>query len=59
VPAIVAVAGFVYVLFSRPNFQKEVKYAAVLIVVGVVIYLVRSYKRKEFPFGERVVLDEA
>ena len=58
IPAILAVLGFVYVLFARPNFQKEVKYAAVLIVVGLIIYLVRSYKRKEFPFETRAIYDE-
>jgi basic amino acid/polyamine antiporter, APA family len=57
-PAIIALAGFLYVLFMRPNFQKEVKYAAVLIVLGIVIYLIRSAKRKEFPFGERIVKGE-
>jgi basic amino acid/polyamine antiporter, APA family len=55
IPAIIAVFGFLYVLFMRQNFQKEVKYAAVLIVVGLAIYLVRSYKRGEFPFGSRIV----
>lgn len=54
-PALIAVGGFLYVLFARQNFQKEVKYAGVLIVVGLVVYLVRSYKRGEYPFGERVV----
>lgn len=58
-PAIIAVLGFIYVLFSRPNFQKEIKYAAVLIVVGIAIYLTRSFRRKEFPFGERIIADEA
>ena len=58
-PAIVAVLGFIYVLFSRPNFQKEIKYAGVLIVAGLAIYLFRSYRRKEFPFGERMVGDES
>ena len=51
VPAVIAVFGFLYVLFMRPNFQKEVKYAAVLIVAGLAIYLMRSYKRKEYPFA--------
>ncbi|HEV8593838.1 MAG TPA: APC family permease, partial [Pyrinomonadaceae bacterium] len=55
IPALVALTGFLYVLFMRQNFQKEVKYAAVLIIVGLVVYLIRSYKRGEFPFGERVV----
>ncbi len=53
-PAVIAIIGFLYVLFMRPNFQKEVKYAAVLIVVGLLVYFVRSYKRGEFPFGERI-----
>jgi APA family basic amino acid/polyamine antiporter len=52
VPAILAIIGFLYVLFMRPNFQKEIKYAALLIIIGLAIYLVRSYKRKEFPFGD-------
>lgn len=59
IPALVALVGFLYVLFMRQNFQKEVKYAAVLIIVGLIVYLVRSYKRGEFPFGERIVEGEA
>jgi amino acid transporter len=54
-PAIIAVTGFLYVLFMRPNFLKEVRYAGVLIVVGLAVYLFRSYKRGEYPFGEKVV----
>ena len=57
IPAIIAVLGFLYVLFARQNFQKEVKYAAVLIVVGLAVYLIRSYRRKEFPFGETILAD--
>ncbi|MGI8470348.1 MAG: APC family permease [Pyrinomonadaceae bacterium] len=49
-PALIAIAGFLYVLFMRQNFQKEVKYAAVLIILGLIIYFIRAYKRKEFPF---------
>ena len=50
VPAVVAIVGFLYVLFMRPNFQKEIKYAVVLIFVGTAIYLARSFRRGEFPF---------
>jgi basic amino acid/polyamine antiporter, APA family len=50
-PALIAIAGFVFVLFSRPNYQKELKYAAVLIAVGLIVYFVRSYLRKEYPFA--------
>jgi APA family basic amino acid/polyamine antiporter len=51
-PAVVAFVGFVYVLFMRPNFQKELKYAVFLILVGLVIYFVRARARGEFPFGK-------
>lgn len=50
-PAVIAIIGFLYVLFMRPNFQKEIRYAAVLIVAGLVIFFIRSYRRGEFPFG--------
>ena len=53
IPAFVAIAGFLFVLFSRPNFQREIKYAAVLIVAGVIVYLVRAYTKKEYPFAAR------
>jgi APA family basic amino acid/polyamine antiporter len=56
VPALIALAGFVFVLFSRPNFQREIKYAAVLIVLGLVIYFARAYLRKEFPFSSEDAL---
>lgn len=49
-PAIIAFAGFIYVLFSRQNFQKEIKYAVVLLVAGSCIYLVRAWRKKEWPF---------
>ncbi len=51
VPAVLAIIGFLYVMFMRPNFQKEIKYAAVLIVLGLIIYFIRAYRRGEYPFG--------
>jgi hypothetical protein len=58
IPAVGALIGFLYVMFMRKGFLVQVKYAAVLIVTGVIIYLVRSYKRKEFPFGSQIVTNE-
>lgn len=50
-PAIVAIAGFTYVAFGRPDFQHEVRYAAVLFVSGIAIYLLRARRRNEWPFS--------
>jgi len=52
-PAVLAFAGFVYVLVSRQNFQKEVRYAVVLLIVGLAVYLFRSRRRGEWPFDMR------
>ena len=58
IPALIAIGGFLYVLFMRPNFQKEIKYAAVLIVIGLIIYFIRSYKRGEYPFNKEIPVSE-
>ena len=57
-PALIALNGFLYVLFMRKDFQKEIKYAVILIVLGLIIYFIRAYKRGEFPFDEKIVKDE-
>ncbi len=49
-PALIALTGFVYVLISRKNFMKEIRYAAVLVVVGLVVYFIRARVRGEWPF---------
>ncbi len=51
-PALMAIAGFLYVMISRKGFLKEVRYGVIIIVAGVLVYLVRSYRRKEWPFGD-------
>ncbi|MCI0351402.1 MAG: APC family permease [Acidobacteriales bacterium] len=51
-PAILAITGFIYVLFSRPNFQKELHYALVIVATGLLIFFVRSWRKREWPFGK-------
>ncbi len=51
VPALLATAGFLYVLVSRPNFLREIRYAVVIAVVGTLVYLVRAQRRREWPFA--------
>ncbi len=53
IPALVALASFVFILISRRDFLREVRYAGVILVLGVVIYTVRSWRRSEWPFGKR------
>ena len=35
---------------SRRNFLREVRYAGVILVVGLAIYLVRAWRHGEWPF---------
>jgi basic amino acid/polyamine antiporter, APA family len=50
IPALLAMCGFLYVLVMRPGFMKEIRYAIVIIVLGVLIYMFRSWHRREWPF---------
>ncbi len=52
VPAILAVAGFLYILLERKNFVKEIRYATVILIAGLIIYTVRAWRNREWPFGE-------
>jgi APA family basic amino acid/polyamine antiporter len=51
-PALLAIAGFVFVLVKRPNPLKEIRYALVLLAVGLVIYFIRARMRGEWPFAK-------
>ena len=50
-PAIISLAGFSFVLFSRKNFEHELSYAAIILVAGLIIYFVRAYSKREWPFA--------
>jgi len=52
-PALLACAGFLFILFGRKNWAKEVRYAAVILITGVAIYLVRAWKDGEWPFSAK------
>jgi basic amino acid/polyamine antiporter, APA family len=53
VPALIAAASFTFILISRKNFLREIRYAGVILVVGLAIYMVRSWRRREWPFGNQ------
>ncbi len=52
VPALVASAGFVYMLVSRKDALREIRYAGIILVVGILIYAVRAWRNHEWPFGQ-------
>jgi APA family basic amino acid/polyamine antiporter len=49
-PALIACAGFLFILFNRVNALKEVRYAVVILATGVVIYMIRAWRGREWPF---------
>ncbi len=51
VPALVASVSYVFILIYRRGFLREIRYAAVILIVGIVVYCVRAWRRQEWPFG--------
>jgi amino acid transporter len=51
-PALLSMAGFIFVLVSRKDFLKEVRYGTLLLLVGVVVYLWRAARLRQWPFAE-------
>ncbi len=51
IPALLAIVGFIYVLFNRVGSMKEIRYGIVILAVGTVIYLVRAWRGGKWPFG--------
>ena len=50
-PALLAIAGFIFILVARKNFLREIRYAIVILILGLAIYFVRSWRRGEWPFA--------
>jgi amino acid transporter len=49
-PALIAAGSFIFILISRKGFLREIRYAAVILLVGIVVYCVRAWRRREWPF---------
>jgi amino acid transporter len=52
-PPLLALAGFLFILFSRADASREMLYAAVVAATGSALYLLRAYRRREWPFAAR------
>jgi len=49
-PALLACAGFLFVLFKRPNALSAIRLAAVVLITGLIIYFIRAWRSREWPF---------
>jgi APA family basic amino acid/polyamine antiporter len=49
-PAILAMIGFAYIVIRRNDALREIRYAAVLLIAGIIIYLLRAWRNREWPF---------
>jgi basic amino acid/polyamine antiporter, APA family len=56
-PALLASVGFIFVLVSRTNSMKQIRYALVILITGTVIYMVRAWRNREWPFTEPVAAE--
>jgi len=48
-PVILALSGFVFILFSRPNFLKEMRTALLILLAGATVYNVRLFHTRNRP----------
>ena len=54
VPAILAIGGFLHILVMRKNFLREIVFAALILITGLLLYLIRARHNGEWPFGEAI-----
>jgi len=56
-PALIASVGFLFVLISRTNSLSQIRYAALILISGVAIYLLRAWRHGEWPFEKRTATE--
>ena len=54
-PALIAAGGFIFMVISRTNSATQLRYALLILLSGVLLYLIRSWRNGEWPFGTRVL----
>jgi amino acid transporter len=50
-PALLAIAGYLFILFNREHWQNEMRYAVVILLAGVMVYMIRAWRGREWPFA--------
>jgi basic amino acid/polyamine antiporter, APA family len=53
-PAVLAILGFGYIVVKRQDSLKEIRYAAVILIVGLIFYFSRALRNREWPFARPV-----
>ena len=48
-PALLALSGFLFILFSRPNFHREIRTAGLVLLGGLIVFSVRNFTRRGRP----------
>jgi basic amino acid/polyamine antiporter, APA family len=51
IPALLSIVGFTFLLVSRENFSREIKIAFVIALSGAMIFLLRGWKQRTWPFA--------
>jgi APA family basic amino acid/polyamine antiporter len=50
-PALIAILGFLFILVYRVNSLAQIRYALVIVLTGIVIFMARNWRNREWPFG--------
>ena len=51
-PSLLAILGFGYIVINRPDALKQVRYAAVILILGLILYFIRAWRNRDWPFSE-------
>jgi hypothetical protein len=59
VPALIAILGFLFILIYRVNSLAQIRYALVIVITGIIIFLGRALRSREWPFGNAAPIPAA
>jgi len=51
-PALLAISGFVFILTKRPDALKQIRYTALIVLVGLLVYMLRAWRGRQWPFSQ-------
>jgi hypothetical protein len=51
---LLAIVGFTYIVTKRPDALKEIRYAAVILAAGLILYIIRAWRNRDWPFSATV-----